>query len=90
MATLQEGDVLETTFTKSVIRSRAALTYAEAMARIEDESDRSEVTAGLRLLLELAMNLRKRRFGNGALEVSRLFAVACLPRPRVLCLALLP
>jgi exosome complex exonuclease DIS3/RRP44 len=37
-----------TTFGKSVIKSRAAMTYAEAQARIDDPRLEDEVTFGLR------------------------------------------
>jgi exosome complex exonuclease DIS3/RRP44 len=39
-----EAEVLSMRFTKSVIASRAALTYAEAQTRIDDERLHDEVT----------------------------------------------
>jgi exosome complex exonuclease DIS3/RRP44 len=46
---VDEGaNILNTTFTKSVIRSRASLTYAEAQSRIDDTSMTDELTVSLR------------------------------------------
>jgi hypothetical protein len=42
----RDAEILSTRFTKGVIRSRAALTYAEAQARIDDPSQTDEVTTG--------------------------------------------
>jgi ribonuclease R len=55
----------EPLFYRSVIRSHARLTYAEAQ-RGEAEPD---VAEALRLLGQLAEELRERRFGRGALRV---------------------
>lgn len=40
------ADVVSVRFTKSVISSRAALTYAEAQTRIDDESMNDDITVG--------------------------------------------
>lgn len=42
----QSGDAISVRFTKGVIRSRAALTYAEAQARIDDAALDDEITVG--------------------------------------------
>ncbi|OQV16180.1 Exosome complex exonuclease RRP44 [Hypsibius exemplaris] len=63
----QTAEILNVTFSKSVIRSRAALTYGEAQMRIDDASLTDEVTVGLRGLNRLAKILRARRKLNGAL-----------------------
>ena len=49
-------------FTKSVIRSKAALSYAEAQTRMDDERLHDEITVGLRQLNSLAKIMRARRF----------------------------
>jgi exosome complex exonuclease DIS3/RRP44 len=54
-------EVVQTTFTKSVIHSRAAMTYEEAQNSILDESKSDEVTKSLRELMRIAKVLRKRR-----------------------------
>jgi exoribonuclease R len=46
-------------FTKSVIRSRAALTYAEAQSRMDDERLSDEITLGLRMINGIARILRR-------------------------------
>ena len=48
-------------FTRSVIKSRAAMTYQEAQTRIDDERLNDEVTLGLRRMNAVAKVLRKRR-----------------------------
>uniref|UniRef100_A0A0G4G6P6 Ribosomal RNA-processing protein 44 n=1 Tax=Chromera velia CCMP2878 TaxID=1169474 RepID=A0A0G4G6P6_9ALVE len=57
-------------FTKAVIRSKAALTYEQAQNRIDDQSDQTDLTQGLRVLLMLAQKLRKQRMDKGALELA--------------------
>ncbi|XP_048388312.1 exosome complex exonuclease RRP44 [Stegostoma tigrinum] len=64
------AEILHTVCTKSVINSKASLTYAEAQMRIDDESMNDEVTLGLRRLNKLAKILKKRRIDNGALTLS--------------------
>lgn len=58
------------TYTKSTIRSRAALTYAEAQARIDDERLVDDITLSLRRLNTLAKVLRRRRAERGALQLA--------------------
>jgi RNB domain len=50
-------------YTKSIIRSRAALTYEQAQVRIDDAAQTDEVTTSLRLLMKVAKVGRKRRCG---------------------------
>ena len=57
-------------FTKSVIKSRAALTYAEAQTRIDDERLTDNVSAGLRELNRIAKILRQHRAERGALSLA--------------------
>ncbi|XP_059826436.1 exosome complex exonuclease RRP44 [Hypanus sabinus] len=64
------AEILNTKFTKSVINSKASLTYAEAQMRIDDENMNDEVTKGLRRLNKLAKILKKKRIDNGALTLS--------------------
>ncbi|KAG0422372.1 hypothetical protein HPB47_001796, partial [Ixodes persulcatus] len=65
-----EAEVLHTKFHKSIIKSRAALTYAEAQARIDDTSLNDELTLGLRGLNRLAKILKAKRIANGALTLA--------------------
>ena len=59
----QQANQLSVRFTKSIIRSRAALTYEQAQNRI-DGRDTDDVTTGLRLLMKVAKILRQRRYAH--------------------------
>jgi exosome complex exonuclease DIS3/RRP44 len=65
-----QAEAVAVRFTKSVIASRAALTYAEAQSRIDDERLTDELSAGLRTLNRLARCLRRRRTERGALSLA--------------------
>lgn len=62
--------VVSARFTKSVIRSRAALTYAEAQSRIDDDRLTDELSVSLRTLNRLAKVLRQQRADRGALSLA--------------------
>ncbi|XP_048708103.1 exosome complex exonuclease RRP44 isoform X2 [Caretta caretta] len=64
------AEILKTRFTKSVINSKASLTYAEAQMRIDSSSMKDDITTSLRGLNKLAKILKKRRIDNGALTLS--------------------
>lgn len=64
------AEVVTTQFFKSVIRSRAALTYAEAQMRIDDKKLTDAITKSLRQLNALAKVLKKQRISNGALTLA--------------------
>ncbi|KAK9823835.1 hypothetical protein WJX72_005833 [[Myrmecia] bisecta] len=66
----QSADVVSVRFTKSVIKSRAALTYAEAQSRIDDERLHDEISNSLRTMNRVARILRKRRADAGALSLA--------------------
>lgn len=65
-----KAETVSAQFFKSVIRSRAALTYIEAQMRIDDPKLSDNVTVGLRQLNGLAKTLKKRRIENGALTLA--------------------
>ena len=66
-ADLQAGEPL---FYRSVIRSRARLTYGRAERILAgDERAETEIDEGLRLAERLATELRRRRFARGALRI---------------------
>ena len=65
-----EADIISTNFTKSIIRSREAFTYAEAQMRIDDPNQNDNVTVGLRGLNHLAKILKKKRIDAGALTLA--------------------
>lgn len=64
-----DAKILSTKFHKSVIRSKASLTYQEAQNRI-DSSSQDELTQSLRGLNKLAKILKKNRIENGALVLA--------------------
>ncbi|CAK6953077.1 exosome complex exonuclease RRP44 [Scomber scombrus] len=67
-----EAEILKTRFTKSVINSKASLTYAEAQMRIDDTSKNDDITKSLRGLNKLAKILKRQRIEKGALTLSSL------------------
>lgn len=64
------AEIVSTSFSKSVILSRVALTYAEAQMKIDDPKQTDPVTCSLRRLNELAKLLKQRRTENGALTLA--------------------
>ena len=65
-----EAEIVSTKFMKSIIRSRAALTYAEAQMRIDDTTMVDPVTTSLRYLNNLAKKLKRSRISKGALTLA--------------------
>ncbi|XP_035249105.1 exosome complex exonuclease RRP44 [Anguilla anguilla] len=65
-----EAEILSTRFTKSVINSKASLTYAEAQMRIDDAHMNDDITRSLRGLNKLAKILKRKRIEKGALTLS--------------------
>ncbi|XP_041971274.1 exosome complex exonuclease RRP44 [Aricia agestis] len=63
----ENANVLSTKFHKSVIKSRAAMTYEEAQIAIDDKSRNDEIVSSLRILNSLAKKLKQKRLDNGAL-----------------------
>ncbi|XP_043927988.1 exosome complex exonuclease RRP44 [Protopterus annectens] len=66
----RNAEIIKTKYTKSIIFSKASLTYAEAQMRIDDKSMNDEITVSLRWLNKLAKILKKRRIDKGALTLS--------------------
>ncbi|XP_063347449.1 exosome complex exonuclease RRP44 [Pelmatolapia mariae] len=67
-----KAEILKTRFTKSVINSKASLTYAEAQMRIDDTNKNDDITKSLRGLNKLAKILKRQRIEKGALTLSSL------------------
>lgn len=67
-----DAEILKTRFTKSVINSKASLTYAEAQMRIDDTTKTDDITKSLRGLNKLAKILKRQRIEKGALTLSSL------------------
>ncbi|XP_046670667.1 exosome complex exonuclease RRP44 [Homalodisca vitripennis] len=66
----QDAHIVDTKFCKSIILSRAALTYEEAQLRIDDATQTDAIAQSLRGLNRLAKILKKRRIDNGALVLA--------------------
>uniref|UniRef100_A0A8C6Y5L9 Protein DIS3 homolog n=1 Tax=Naja naja TaxID=35670 RepID=A0A8C6Y5L9_NAJNA len=60
----QNAEILATRFTKSVINSKASLTYAEAQMKIDSATLKDDITTSLRGLNRLAKILKKHRKGT--------------------------
>ncbi|MCJ1458080.1 exosome catalytic subunit dis3 [Mycoblastus sanguinarius] len=66
----KDAEIVNSSFTKSVIRSREAFSYEQAQLRIDDKSQKDDLTQGMRTLLMLSKKLRKRRMDAGALNLA--------------------
>lgn len=65
-----DAQVVDCKYSKSVIRSRASLTYDEAQARLDDPSLTDPVSKGIKALNMIAKKLRAKRMLNGALVLA--------------------
>lgn len=64
-----QAEVVDVQFTKSIILSRASLTYQMAQDKI-DHPDGSQMAEDIRVLLLLSRQLKKRRTESGALVLA--------------------
>ena len=64
-----QAEIVKTEFFKTVIHSKASLTYAQAQMMIDDVSRNDNLTIGLRNLNSLAKILKQKRIENGALKL---------------------
>lgn len=65
-----DAKIVKTEFFKSIIHSKASLTYAEAQMKIDDKNANDELTLGLRRLNQVAKILKAERVKNGALSLA--------------------
>lgn len=65
-----EADIVSVEFSKSCIKSREAFSYEQAQIRIDDPSQKDELTQGMRTLLMLSKKLRQKRMDAGALNLA--------------------
>ncbi|EDV25093.1 uncharacterized protein TRIADDRAFT_25898 [Trichoplax adhaerens] len=65
-----DADVIAARFTKSIIKSQAAFTYAEAQLIIDDKQRNDDIAISLRSLNVLAQALNKKRLDQGALSLA--------------------
>jgi len=59
------ADIVNSTYTKSVIKSKAAMTYDQAQLIIDDQNQDNSIALGLRQLNKFAKILKKRRIEAG-------------------------
>jgi len=64
------ADIVKVEFFKSIIASKAAMTYAEAQMMIDDTNRQDDVPTSLRQLNALAKKLRQKRLDAGALTLA--------------------
>ncbi|CAN4078578.1 unnamed protein product [Withania somnifera] len=65
-----DAEIISTRYSKSVIKSCAALSYVEAQARMDDSRLVDPITSDLRNLNGLAKIMRQRRIDRGALTLA--------------------
>ncbi|ORX43308.1 RNB-domain-containing protein [Piromyces finnis] len=65
-----DAEIVNVYFTKSVIRSKASLTYEEAQNRNDDKRMNDNITKSIRILNGLAKKLKKKRLDAGALTLA--------------------
>ncbi|XP_076648306.1 exosome complex exonuclease RRP44-like protein Dis3 [Halictus rubicundus] len=65
-----DANIINTRYCKSIIRSRAAMTYDEAQLKIDDHTQQDVLAQSLRGLNNLAKKLKKKRLENGALVLA--------------------
>lgn len=59
------AEIVKSNFTKSVIKSKAAMTYEQAQLIIDDKNQNTSIAIGLRQLNIFAKILKKRRIDSG-------------------------
>jgi exosome complex exonuclease DIS3/RRP44 len=63
-------DIIKVDYCKTVIKSKAAMTYKEANDRLNDTNDKSELTEIIRNLNKIAKHLKNKRLQEGALVLA--------------------
>lgn len=64
------ANIVKTEYHKSIILSKASLTYHQAQMKIDDKNLNDDLTQGLRRLNKIAKIMRSQRIANGALTLS--------------------
>ena len=65
-----DADIVNSQFTKSVIKSREAFSYEQAQIRVDDASQQDDLTKAMRTLLMLSKKFKQKRMDAGALSLS--------------------
>ena len=66
----EEGDILSEWFGKSIIQSKASLTYDQAQQKIDDPNAQDDIALSVRSLNRIAKKLRHKRMLAGALTLA--------------------
>lgn len=66
----QDATIVKTDYCKTVIRSRAAMTYEQAQTIIDDPSQQHQIAKDLHLLLRISKILKSNRLSAGALALA--------------------
>jgi len=66
----KDAEIVSSSFTKSVIRSREAFSYEQAQIRIDDKTQQDDLTQGMRILLTLSKKLKQKGMDAGALNLA--------------------
>lgn len=66
----QDGEIINTKFTKSVIHSQASLTYDQAQDMLDHPEKKGTIPDAVRSLNKIAKIQRKKRMDNGALTLA--------------------
>ncbi|ODV96234.1 hypothetical protein PACTADRAFT_2526 [Pachysolen tannophilus NRRL Y-2460] len=66
----ENADIVNVNFTKSIIKSREAFSYEQAQLRIDNPSQKDDLTEGMRVLLKLSKILKQKRLDAGALNLA--------------------
>ena len=65
-----DAEIVKSEFTKSVIKSREALSYEAAQLRVDDPSQQDDLTTSIRTLMMLSKKFKQKRMDAGALSLS--------------------
>ena len=65
-----DGNIVNTDFTKSLIKSREAFEYTEAQAKHDDKSQNDDLAQSLRILMKVSKMLKQKRLDAGALNLA--------------------
>ena len=65
-----DAEIVKSEFTKSVIKSREAFSYEAAQIRVDDVSQKDDLTQAMRTLLMLSKKFKQKRMDAGALSLS--------------------
>lgn len=66
----EDANIVNVKFMKSIIKSKEAFSYEQAQLRIDDPSQKDDLTNSMRILLKLSKKLKQRRLDAGALNLA--------------------